>query len=110
MKSMYAQFLAEKTKDLIYEMPQGYATYRFLDEKTVYIIDIFVLPEERRGGHGTFMADQIIKEAKTKGCNVLIGSVIPSSPNSTCSMRALLEYGMTLNSATNDFVVFKKDI
>lgn len=110
MASLYGQYLTEKTNDLIFETPEGFATYRYLNETTVYIVDIFVIPTERKGGAATFMADHIVKEAKARGCKEVIGSVVPSAKNSTTSLRVLLGYGMTLANAQNDFIVFKKEI
>lgn len=110
MASLYAQYITEKTADLIFETPEGFATYRYINETTVYIVDIFVIPAERKGGAATFMADYIVKEAKAKGCKEVIGSIVPSAKNSTMSLRVLLGYGMTLANAQNDFIVFKKEI
>lgn len=109
--SMYADYLKERTKDLIVETASGFATYRYLDDdKTVYIVDIFVIPEDRKSKAASLMADGIVKVAKERGCTKLIGSVVPSTNNSTTSMKVLLGYGMVLDSAANDFIIFKKEI
>lgn len=109
--SLYANYLFEKTNDHIIETDISYATYRYIDEgKTVYIVDIYVLPEFREEDHASDLANGIVTLAKEKGCNKLLGSVIPSAKNSTVSLKVLLGYGMTLESATNDFIVFKKEI
>lgn len=109
--SLYADYIKEKTSDNIIENGGGFATYRYLDQgKTVYIIDIFVPKTVRRNHNASLMADEIVKEAKSKGCTKLIGSIIPSNKNSTMSLRVLLGYGMNLESATNDFIIFRKDI
>lgn len=111
MASLYAKYLTERTNDQILEFDEGFATYRYVNNnKTVYIIDIFVLPEYRNKKIMTYLADKIVAEAKEKGCIDLIGTVVPSMKNSTISVRALLGYGMLLNSASNDVVVFRKEI
>ena len=111
MASLYSQYLSERTNDHILESPLGFATYRYLDDgKTVYIIDIFVVPERRKDGWATQIADEIVKTAKARGANKLIGSVVPTAKNSTLSMRVLLGYGMSLDSSTNDFILFRKEI
>ncbi len=111
MTSLYAKYLTERTDDLILEYPQGFATYRYInDGKTVYIIDIFVVSCARQSGLATKMANEIVREAKVKGCTELIGSVYPSTKNSTTSLKVLLGYGMTLQSASSDFIVFRKGI
>lgn len=109
--SLYSQYLLERTEDLILESDKGFATYRYLDQgKTVYIVDIYVIPSARKGGWAAQMADEIVRDAKKKGVTKLIGSVVPSTRNATTSMKVLLGYGMTLDSSTNNFILFKKDI
>ena len=111
MGSLYAQYLREKTNDHIFENEHGFATYRYLnDNKTVYIVDIFVIPEFRKDGMASAIADIIVSDAKKVGCVELIGTVVPSAKNSTDSVKVLLAYGMTLLSSSQDLVVFRKDI
>jgi hypothetical protein len=110
MDSLYSQYLKEKTSDKIIEIDKGFVTYRYVDENTVYIVDLFILPEFRRDHVASFLADSIVEEAKTKGCTKLLGSIVPSNKNSTQSLKVLLGYGMVLESSSNDFLVFKKEI
>jgi predicted GNAT family acetyltransferase len=108
---MYADYIKEKTSDLIIETEKGFATYRYLEGfQKVYIIDIYVKPEFRKDHVASTIADSIVREAKKKGCYVLIGSVVPSNKHSSESVKVLLAYGMSLESSTNDFILFKKDI
>lgn len=108
--SLYSNYLEEKTNDHIIETDKGFATYRFVDESTVYILDLYVLPDFRQTGTASLIADSIVEIAKKKGCTSLLGSVVPSNKNSTTSLKVLLAYGMSLQSSSNDFIVFKKGI
>lgn len=108
--SMYAEYIHEKTNNLIMETEKGFATYKYLDEQTVYILDIYVLPELRRTNAASTIGDNIVEIAKAKGCNRLLGSIVPSNKGSTESLKFLLAYGFRIESASNDFVVFKKEI
>ncbi len=109
--SKYADYLTERTNDQIIEGAHGFVTYRYINEgKTVYIIDIYTDPKERRTGYGTTLADQVIVEAKEKGCTELLGTVVPSTKNSTSSLQALLAYDMKLYRSSDDLVIFRKDI
>jgi ribosomal protein S18 acetylase RimI-like enzyme len=108
--SLYAEYLKERTSDFIIEDEFGFATYRFVDEKTVYIVDIYVKPEHRYDGIASSLADDIVRIAKQRGCTTLMGTVQPSAKNSTASIKVLMAYGMTLASSGNDFVIFKKEI
>src|SRR5688500_3342261 len=51
----------------------GYALYfftysSFLARPTLYLEDIFVLPDQRRHGVGTAIMQHLIQEAKDRGC------------------------------------------
>jgi predicted GNAT family acetyltransferase len=107
---LYAQYIREKTNDKIIETDIGFATYRYIEDNTVYIVDVFVMPEFRKTGHGSGLADQVVLEAKSKGYRKLVVSVVPSSKNSTDSLKVILAYGMKLKSSSNDFIVFEKEI
>jgi GNAT superfamily N-acetyltransferase len=109
--SHYKEYLLEKTNDKIMETEIGFATYRSLnDGKTIYIIDIYVVPEYRKTGVAGEMADLILAKEKPSGCVELLGTVIPSNKNSTASLSVLMAYGMKLHSASNDLIVFRKDV
>lgn len=109
--SHYADYLKEKTDDKIIESETGFASYRYLnDGKTVYIIDIYVIPLFRKSGAASDMADIIVTEAKERGCTELLGTVMPSNKNSTDSLKVLLGYGMKLQSISGEFIIFRKDI
>lgn len=111
MSSLYASYLNERTNDEILESQDGFATYRFInDGKSVYIIDIFTKPEVRKTGYAAALADIIVKRAKEKGCTELIGTVVPSTKGATTSLKVLLAYGMELQSAAPDLIVFRKGI
>ena len=108
---MYADYLKEKTDDMIVETDKGFATYRYMnDGKSVYIIDIYILPHLRELGAASSIADLIVVGAKAKGCTELIGTVVPSNKNSTDSLKVLLGYGMKLFSSSQDLIVFKKEL
>lgn len=109
--SLYAEYLHERTDDKILESEFGFATYRHLpEEKSTYIVDIYVSPEQRKSHLATSMADHISKEAKALGYEKMLGSVIPSTKGSTESLKILLAYGMKLKSCTQNFILFEKEI
>ena len=108
--SLYGDYLKERTNDQIYETEKGFATYRFIDDKTVYIIDIYVKPEDRKSGIASNISDYIVGLAKIRGCTKLLGTVVPSTKGCTNSLKALLAYGFELDSASQDIIILKKDI
>lgn len=109
--SLYADYLTERTNDKIIECPSGFVTYRYInDGKSVYIIDIYTVAEERKRGAAGILADLVAKEASEKGCTEMLGTVVPSTKGSTTSLKVLLGYGFELQSAGNDLLIFRKDL
>lgn len=108
--SLYAEYIKERLGDECIETEEGFASYRFVDAATVYIVDIFVKKQFRKSESASKMADMVVEAAKAKGCTKLIGTVIPTANNSTTSLRVLIGYGMTLDSASQNLIVFKKEI
>lgn len=110
MRSNYAAYILEKTNKSIIETDAGFITYGFPDPKTCYIEDLFVKPEFRKQHSATDLANEVTVIAKERGCQRLVGSVVPSTKNSTDSIRVLLAFGMNVLSSANDIIFFSKDI
>lgn len=108
--SLFADYLRERTNTQIIEIPQGFCTYKFMEDNTIYIEDIFTLPEFRRSNVASQLADQVCDIGREKGCTHVIGSVVPSAKNSTASISVLIAYGMKVDRSMNDFIVFKKEL
>lgn len=108
--SLYADYVKERLGDRVLETDVGFATYRFSDENTVYIVDIYIAPAARMMGAASDIADSIVEIARKNGCTQLLGSVVPSARGATESLKVLLGYGMRLDSSAQDFIVFRKDI
>jgi ribosomal protein S18 acetylase RimI-like enzyme len=110
MASLYAQYLTERTNDAIIETDEGFVTYRFLNDKQCYIVDIFVKPEHRRSRVASRLADEVTQAARENGCSELVSTVVPSANGSTNSLKAVLSYGFKLDSATNNVICLTKEI
>ena len=109
--SLYADYLTERTDDKILEREFGFVTYRHMPEQLqTYIIDIYIKPDLRGSLFGTSLADEVVKEARSLGHTKIIGSVVPTSKNSTESLKALLAYGMRLQSSGQNYIIMEKDI
>lgn len=108
--SMYAEYIKERLDHDIIETDCGFATYRFTDEQTCYLMDIYMKTDYRNQGVARDLANMVVEIAKKRGCTKMIGSVVPSAKGSNTSLHVLLAYGMTLDSCTNDFILFRKEI
>lgn len=109
--SMYGDYIKEHHGDEILENDKGFATYRYLDGgMTVYIVDIYVRPDFRKENVASVIADEIAMLAKKKGCNEMLGSVVPFAKNATASLKILLSYGFELKISSSDLILFRKDL
>ena len=109
--SLYGDYVKERLGDFILETDYGFATYRYInDKKTVYVVDLFVIPEMRKKGLASDLTDKIVEIAKKEGATELWGTVSPQAVNPTDSIKALLAYGMTFLSSTEQIIIFRKDI
>jgi hypothetical protein len=106
---MYAAYLEELGAKHLYRNDKGFALYSFI-EGNCYIEEIFILPEHRGAKEFAVLCDGITSIAKEKGCKKLLGSVVPTINNSTRSVKMLLSYGAKLESSSNNFIVFSKEI
>jgi GNAT superfamily N-acetyltransferase len=108
--SLFADYIREKNGDEIIETEHGFATYRYVNEQTVYIVDLYIVPEYRKSNKAGALADKIVEAARRKGCTRLMGTVHPAAKTASASLRVLLGYGMRLVSSGPEFIIFEKDI
>ena len=109
LASLYAQYIKERLNKNIIETEDAFVVYSYENDH-VYIEDIYVIPEHRKSGIASILANMIADEAKEKGIKKMLGSVVPSANGSTSSVKVLLAYGMKVKSSINDFIVFEKEL
>jgi ribosomal protein S18 acetylase RimI-like enzyme len=110
MKSLYAEYIAEREDKEIIETDKGFATFKIFDNKECYLQDIYIIPECRKTGLATEMTDKIVEMAKEKGCNTLVGSVCVDDKYATRNMKVFLAYGMQIYKTAGTMIFLKKDI
>lgn len=69
MKSLYAQYLEEKTNRKVLETEHGFVTYEIIGD-ACYIADIFTIKEERLGGLMMQMCLEVGDIAKRLGAGL----------------------------------------
>jgi hypothetical protein len=106
---LYAAYLEELGAKKLYRNDKGFVIYSFVDEN-IYLEEIYILPEHRGKKEFAILSDSMNEIAKQHGCKKMLGSVIPSINNSTRSLGMMLAYGAKLVSATNNFIVFEKEV
>jgi GNAT superfamily N-acetyltransferase len=107
--SLYADYLNELGVRKIHENDQGFITYRITGEEC-YIIDIYIIPEARKAGVASGLADYVAELAKATKCTYLLGSVDLASKKRTESLKVLLAYGFKLAKCDEHSLFLTKDL
>lgn len=107
--SLYADYIKEREGIDTLEVDGGFATYN-IEGDSCYIINIYTIPEMRKTGLASQMADQIAGKAKLAGCRYLLGSVDPRTNGATESMKVLLAYGFKLQGLNGPLIFFSKEL
>lgn len=108
--SLYAQYLTERTSRGILETEDGFATFDYISDDTVYIIDLFVVPEKRKSHVASEIANKICEEAIKTGRKYLLGSVDVTAKGSEASCKVLEAYGMTIHKVAEPMIFYVKQI
>lgn len=108
--SLYADYIKERNGRGILENENGFATFEYVTDKLVYIVDLYVIPEKRKTHVASQLADQICAIAKESGRTQMLGSVDLSTKGSQESIKTLLAYGMKLTHTDKTVLYFVKEI
>lgn len=107
--SPWAKYLKEREGVNVLEDEFGFVVYSIVG-KECYIRDIWVDENVRNRHLAAQLADEVCVIAREAGCSYITGTVCPMARGSTTSLKVLLGYNMTLVSATNNLIIFKKDL
>lgn len=108
--SLYAAYVLEREGFQTLEGEHGFCTYKVLDDSTIYLRDIYVVPSMRATGEGKKMLEEVERVARDKNCTAVIGSVDISLPSGTLSTSVLLKVGFSITHASGSLLVFRKEI
>ena len=110
MLSLYGQYLTERTSRGILETEHGFATFDYITDDTVYIVDLYVVPEKRKSHVASEIADKICEEAVKAGRKYLLGSVDLTAKGAETSCKVLEAYGMVIHKVAEPMVFYVKQI
>src|SRR5665213_2542353 len=108
--SHYGQYLTERSGRGIVENEDGFATFEYVSDDIVYIVDLFVVPEKRRQRVAANLADKIVEAAAEHGCKYLLGSVDATAKGAEASIQVLERYGMKPYRVAEPMIFYIKEI
>lgn len=92
--SLYSDYLKEREDLEVIESEIGFVTYKFREDQTVYIQDIYVKNKFRASGEASRLANQVLDLAKKRNIHVAVGSVDSRANGAVTSDKVLRAYGM----------------
>ena len=110
MLSLYGQYLTERTSRGILETEHGFATFDYITDDTVYIVDLYVVPEKRKSHVASEIADKICEEAVKLGKKYLLGAVDLTANGAENSVKVLEAYGMKVHKVVEPMVFYIKPL
>jgi GNAT superfamily N-acetyltransferase len=106
---MYWDYLRERENVEPIFSDNGFALVCIKDGY-LYIRDIYVQPEFRKGGEGRALLAQAEALAASLNCEGILGSCSPAATNSTASMKAMLACGFELHKCEPDIIYLLKRV
>lgn len=110
MLSLYGKYIKEREDKDIIESDKGFATYKIFANGECYLQDLYVIPECRKTGLATEMADKVVEIAREQNCGTLVGSVCTDAKGATQNLKVFLNYGMQVNKIVGNMIILKKNI
>ena len=107
---LYEQYALEREGLLFVRHPFGFASYKMMHADLYWLVDIFVLPSQRRNGIAYELSAEVAKIALAAGAKQLLGTVDIKANGVTESLKALLADGFRFSRAEGNIMYFLKDL
>ena len=110
-KSLYGQYIAEREGNIILETEFGFATCQ-IEENSIYLMDMYVVPEKRQTGVGRDFLNKAAELAKEHNKSIITTSVCYNTNNPETSMLAILSCGFKFFNVkeSDNMIYFYKEI
>lgn len=97
-QSLYSKYLKEKDGIDTLETDKGLVTFIQQGEngQEFYVVDVYVLPEFRRTGYGTYLGELMQTKAIEMGAKYLLGAVEVDNEGYSRSRLSLESFGYEL--------------
>lgn len=107
--TMLKEYFKEIQNLDILENEYGFALYRIIDDN-LHIQHMFVKPQARAMKIATMLATELEAKAKSARCSTMTCDIEPTNKNATESIRVILSYGFRVLEASDNEVIFYKQI
>lgn len=108
-ETLYADYVAERENMRFLEREDCFCQYKVRDGE-LYIAHMFVKPEARKSGVGSFLIHSLKGIAKHEGCRALTAIVDLSVGDPENTLLGALKVGFKINQAMNNVLLIKIDL
>jgi GNAT superfamily N-acetyltransferase len=105
----YARYIKEKAGHELIENDFGFITYE-VGKDCVHIHDLWVDPDFRVKGNGSYLVGMVIEQGKINGCKYLTASLQLNANNVTETLKAQLHYGFLVVGGNENEIKLAKEI
>ena len=113
LDSMYANYYEEfENKHTVWIPDVGFANYKFEDDISIYVQEVYVKPEHRGEKLAAILTDMCLADAERYGNIItrLYTTVAIGGNTIDQSLRAITAYGFKLLKADEQMIYFYKEI
>lgn len=108
-KSLYAQYVAEREQQIVFEYARGFVGYS-VEPDHVFLQDLFVVLKYRHQRVGEKLLQYVERKARELGKERVYVSVVPSTRLGPTMYQLALKYGYKLSHSHADSDYFVKEV
>jgi len=109
-KQKYQDYILSREGLQVNEFDDGFLTFKFEDSESVYLADIYLVPESRSQGRCIEVFSKFEQEMKEIGKKNIFGSAAFSDPHSTRMVKIMIKNGFKLFSSDGELLFLKKEL
>jgi len=106
---LYRAYLKEREGAELIAYEWGWCSYR-VEADHVYLIDIYVVPEERQAGRGVQLLSQVENVALEFGKPAVLGSIATNVQGADKMYKIMNGLGFKIHSSDKDIIYMIKEI
>ena len=114
LDSLYAAYKLEfENVHTVIEPQVGFANYKLEDKNSIYVQEVYVVPEFRGNRWAAKLTTKCIEDAERKyniKLNKIYTTIGVGGKTVDSSLQAITEYGFKLLSSSPNLIVFSKEL
>lgn len=110
LNKLFTDYVQERLQVNVLQNEHAFYLWKFIEEDTVYITDMYVAPAERRSGVAGALFVELLGQMRELGVKRLVGSTDVTAANPELGMYAMLSVGFKPTGASENIIWYSKEI